>query len=164
MKEHCTPLEEAANLASRLCCIAANNQILISSSVEEQIQLEELEALVENSNLKSLPYRDEQFLIRLMDIIEVHYREDLKIGDFCKIMGESRSQLYRKIIEVTNLPPIELINEFRLKKAIELMNTQNGSNISQIAFEAGFNSLSYFSRRFKKRYGLLPSAYMHRIS
>lgn len=156
--------EESTNLAQRLCCIAGNNQIMVSSIVEQQFQLEELWPLVENRNWKSLNCKDEQFLIRLMDIIEQNYREDLKISDFCKIMGESRSQLYRKIIEITNLPPIELINEFRLKKATELMNTQNGSNISQIAFEAGFNSLSYFSRRFKKRYGLLPSAYTNSMS
>lgn len=163
MYQHSDLFEETHKLARRLCSIAGRDQIVVSSIVKEQIQLEDLGSLIKNINLKSLSYKDERFLTRLMDIIEKNYMEDLKIGDFCKKMGESRSQLYRKIIEVTNLPPIELINEFRLKKAIELMDMQKGSNISQIAFETGFNSLSYFSRRFKKRYGLLPSAYMNRM-
>lgn len=160
--EDCEVFDETYNLARRLCYVAGSNQIVVSSSVREQFPSEDYEILVENNNLKSLSYKDEQFLTRLMDIIEINYREDLKIGDFCKTMGESRSQLYRKIIEVTNLSPIALINEFRLKKAAELMNVKNGNNISQIAFEAGFNNLSYFSRRFKKRFGLRPSAYMNR--
>lgn len=162
MHEHCDLFEETKNLAGRLCCIAGNNQIVVSAKVKEQIQLKNLGTLAKNGNLKSLSYKDEQFFSRLMDIIELNYKEDLKIGDFCKIMGESRSQLYRKIIEVTNLPPVVLINEYRLKRAAELMSLQKGSNVSQIAFEAGFNSLSYFSKRFKKRFGHLPSAYMNR--
>ena len=162
MNEQCKPFEETTNLARRLCCIAGRNQIVISSGIKEQFQEGNFGTLMKNSNLKSLTYRDEQFLTRLMDIIEPNYKDDLKIGDLCKIIGESRSQLYRKILDVTNLPPVELINEFRLKKAIELINMQNGNNISQIAFEAGFNSLAYFSRRFKKRFGHLPSAYMNR--
>ncbi|MEP6261130.1 MAG: nickel-binding protein [Gillisia sp.] len=158
----CDVFDETYNLARRLCYVAGRNQIVVSSSVREQFPLEDYETLVENNNVKSFSYKDEQFLTRLMDIIETNYREDLKIGDFCKTMGESRSQLYRKIIEVTNLSPIALINEFRLKRAAELMNMKKGNNISQIAFEAGFNNLSYFSRRFKKRYGLRPSVYMNR--
>lgn len=158
--EECDIFDETYNLARRLCYIAGSNQIVVSSSIREQFPPEDYETLVENNTLKSLSYKDEQFLTRLMDMIEINYREDLKIEDFCKTMGESRSQLYRKIIEVTNLSPIALINEFRLKRAAELMNMKNGNNISQIAFEAGFNNLSYFSRRFKKRFGLRPSVYM----
>jgi len=160
--EDCDVFDETYNLARRLCYVAGSDQIVVSSSIREQFPTEDYESLVENNNLKSLSYKDEQFLTRLMDIIEINYREDLKIGDFCKTMGESRSQLYRKIIEVTNLSPIALINEFRLKRAADLMNMKNGNNISQIAFETGFNNLSYFSRRFKKRFGLRPSAYMNR--
>lgn len=162
MNEDCDLFEKTINLARRLCYIAGSNQIILSSIVKEQFQLKDWGILLENCNLKSLNHREEQFLTRLMDAIELNYREDLKIADLCKVMGESRSQLYRKIIETTNLSPISLINEFRLKRATELMNMQKGNNISQIAFETGFNSLSYFSRRYKKRFGHLPKAYMNR--
>lgn len=162
MNEDCDLFEKTINLARRLCYIAGSNQIILSSIVKEQFQLKDWGILLKNCNLKSLNHREEQFLTRLMDVIELNYREDLKIADLCKVMGESRSQLYRKIIEITNLSPISLINEFRLKRATDLMNMQKGNNISQIAFESGFNSLSYFSRRFKKRFGHLPKAYMNR--
>ena len=161
--EPCDGFDAIYVMAQRLCGIAGNNQIVVSSFVKEHFPPENYETLVKNNNLKSLSYQDEQFLTRLMDIIDLNYREDLKIGDFCKKMGESRSQLYRKIIGVTNLSPIAFINEFRLKRAAELMKMKKGNNISQIAFEAGFNNLSYFSRRFKKRFGLRPSAYMYKM-
>ncbi|HSI70153.1 MAG TPA: nickel-binding protein [Gillisia sp.] len=163
LNERSELFEQTSNLARRLCFIAKNNQIVVSSLVKEEFQMIDFGPLVKNSCLKSMHQKDEQFLTRLMNFIELNYKEDLKIGDFCKIIGESRSQLYRKIIEITNFPPTAFLNEIRLSKATELMNMQKGNNISQIAFEAGFNSLSYFSRRFKKRYGLLPSAYMNRI-
>lgn len=162
INENCDLFEESTNLARRLCCIAGNNQIVVSSLVKEQFQLGNYEVQIKNSNLKSLNYKEEKFLTRLMDIIEPNYMEDLKIVDLCKNIGESRSQLYRKVIDVTNLSPIELINEFRLKKAMDLMHKQQGYNISQIAFGVGFNSLSYFSRRFKKRFGHHPSTYRHK--
>ncbi len=162
MNEKSNPCEETHNLARRLCCIASTNQIVISSLANEQIQLHDMSSLIENFNVKSLNFKEEQFLSKLMDYLELNFREDLKIGNFCKIIGESRSQLYRKILEITNLPPLAFINEFRLKRATELMNMKRGNNISQIAFEAGFNNLSYFSRRFKKRFGVVPSTYMNK--
>lgn len=162
MYEDCDPFKKTINLARRLCYIAGTNQIILSSIVKEQFQLKDWGILLENCNLKSLNHREELFLTRLMDTIELNYREDLKIADLCKVMGESRSQLYRKIIEMTHLTPISLINEFRLNRAADLIYMQKGNNISQIAFEAGFNSLSYFSRRYKKRFGHLPKAYMNR--
>lgn len=157
--QRCEFFEDTIILAGRLCDIAGGNQIIISARLMEQIQRDEGRS-EKDCRLSSLSNSDEQFLTSLMDVIGSSYKEDLKISDFCKKMGKSRSQLYRKIIEVTKLPPVELINEFRLNRSLELMKMQNGSNISQIAFEAGFNSLSYFSRKFKKKYGFLPSSFL----
>ncbi len=100
---------------------------------------------------------EEKFLNQLMDITERTWnQEGLKVSDFGKQMGLSKSQLYRKITSLTGYSPNEFIKEFRLKKAIELIERQQ-DNISQIAYEAGFNSLSYFSKCFHKRFGILPS-------
>jgi AraC-like DNA-binding protein len=154
-------LKEAVKLAVQLCFIAGPNQILASSAVREHLNSEDLQRFLTTNNLKILILKDEQFLIRLMDILENDYGKDLKIGEICSRMGESRSQLYRKITEITRLSPIELISGFRLKKAVELLDQRNGSNISQVAYETGFNSLSYFSRQFKSRYGIVPSAYIN---
>jgi AraC-like DNA-binding protein len=48
--------------------------------------------------------------------------------------------------------------ELRLRKAAELLALPNARRISDIAFDCGFNDLSYFNRCFRRRFGLTPSA------
>jgi AraC-like DNA-binding protein len=74
-------------------------------------------------------------------------------------MAMSKSQLYRKTISLTGLSPNILIKEYRLEKAKELMRRQRYT-ISQITFDSGFTSPSYFTKCFKKKYGLLPMTYL----
>jgi AraC-like DNA-binding protein len=74
-------------------------------------------------------------------------------------MAMSKSQLYRKTISLTGLSPNLLLKEFRLEKAKELMKKQH-YNIAQITFDSGFTSASYFTKCFKRKYGLLPMAYL----
>jgi AraC-like DNA-binding protein len=84
---------------------------------------------------------------------------DFTVSEFCQAMAMSTSQLYRKSVELTGMSPNIFLKEFRLEKAKELMNKQRYS-ISQITFDAGFTSPSYFTKCFKKNYGLLPMAYL----
>jgi AraC-like DNA-binding protein len=74
-------------------------------------------------------------------------------------MAMSNSQLYRKTIQLTGMSPNILLKDFRLEKAKELMKKQHYS-IAQITFDSGFTSPSYFTKCFKKKYGLLPMAYL----
>jgi AraC-like DNA-binding protein len=50
------------------------------------------------------------------------------------------------------------LNELRLRKAAELLARDGERRISDIAFDCGFNDLSYFNRCFRRRFGLTPSA------
>jgi AraC-like DNA-binding protein len=50
------------------------------------------------------------------------------------------------------------LNELRLHKAAELLAHRGERRIIDIAFECGFNDLSYFNRCFRRRFGLTPSA------
>ena len=50
------------------------------------------------------------------------------------------------------------LNELRLRKAAELLARDGERRISDIAFDCGFNDLSYFNRSFRRRFGLTPSA------
>ena len=74
-------------------------------------------------------------------------------------MAMSKSQLYRKTIALTGLSPNILLKEFRLERAKQLMKKQR-YNIAQITFDSGFTSPSYFTKCFKKQFGLLPMAYL----
>ena len=95
-----------------------------------------------------------------MDFIEIVWRDStLSVKDFSKKLGYSKSQLYRKILNLTGKSLNIFIRDYRLNKALKLLHDQKG-NISEIAFETGFNSLGYFSKCFKSKFGILPSKYI----
>lgn len=74
-------------------------------------------------------------------------------------IGMSRSSLQRKIKMYTGFPPSELIRNIRLRKAALMLKNKSDS-ISQISFLVGFDDPSYFTKSFKKQFGVPPSEYM----
>jgi AraC-like DNA-binding protein len=96
----------------------------------------------------------------LYNKLEANWQQsEFDVEDYCREMAMSKSQLYRKAIQLTGLPPNILLKEFRLEKAKDLMRKKH-YNISQITFDSGFSSPSYFTKCFKNKYGLLPMAYL----
>ena len=151
--------EDTIKLAERMCEII-KGEIIVSSEVKELYDSENLNALSEGESIFSLTQTDEKFLTLLMDYTESTWSNtNLKVDDFSKPMGCSKSQLYRKMILLTGKSPNTFIKEYRLNEALTLLNKNTG-NISEIAYETGFSSPSYFSKCFQKRYGHLPSDYL----
>jgi len=73
-------------------------------------------------------------------------------------IGLTRVHVYRKIKHLTNLTVSEFIRNIKLKKAAVLLTT-SGKSISEIAYETGFSSPSYFSKCFKDFYQVSPSEF-----
>ncbi|HBK89430.1 MAG TPA: hypothetical protein DDZ56_12305 [Cytophagales bacterium] len=73
-------------------------------------------------------------------------------------VGLSRVQLYRKINALTGITVNELIRNFRLQRAAQLLEQRWGP-VSQVAYEVGILNLSYFSKCFREQYGVSPSEY-----
>ena len=95
-----------------------------------------------------------------MNFVERIWRDsNFSITEFSHALGYSKSQVYRKLINLTGKSPNTFIRDYRLDKALKLLHDQKG-NISEIAFETGFNSLAYFSKCFKSKFSLLPSKYI----
>lgn len=102
---------------------------------------------------------DEAFLQRILDIVEQHLDDnDFSIDCLAKKMTMSRMQLYRKVKALTNETPNTLIRTIRLKRAAQLLATQQ-FNISEVAYKVGFSDLKYFRERFKEQFGVIPSEY-----
>jgi AraC-like DNA-binding protein len=151
--------EDAIKLAERMCRIIRGN-IIISAEVFDLYNAENIEDLPKNEAIFLMSTADEKFVSSLMDYTESSWSNSgLKLEDFCKSMGCSKSQFYRKMIFLTDLAPNNFIREYRLNEALTLLNKKNG-NISEIAFETGFSSPSYFSKCFQKRFGHMPSDYL----
>jgi AraC-like DNA-binding protein len=74
-------------------------------------------------------------------------------------LGMSRTLLYKKILALTGKPPLEFLRSLRLKRAALLL-AKSQMNVSEIAFQVGFNDPKYFSKHFKNEFGVLPSKYI----
>ncbi|HYJ65639.1 MAG TPA: helix-turn-helix transcriptional regulator, partial [Parafilimonas sp.] len=150
--------EDAIKLAERVCGFI-KNEIIISSQVRELYENENADTLTK-TNIFFLAKSDENFITQLMDYVDACWNNiNLKVDDFSKPMHCSKSQLYRKLTALTGYSPNSFIKEYRLKKALQLLNN-NAGNISEIAFETGFSSPSYFSKCFQKKYGCMPSQFL----
>jgi len=102
---------------------------------------------------------DEEFLARAYEVLEKNYSEsEFSASQFASEMFVSQSLLYKKIKAITDLNISDFINSYKLKKAIDLIK-MNDRPISDIAFSVGFNDPKYFSRKFKKFYGMTPSEF-----
>jgi AraC-like DNA-binding protein len=102
---------------------------------------------------------DEAFLKKAIWIIENNLNEtNFNTEILRKEIGISRSHLHRKLKSLTNRSATAFIRSIRLKKAADLL-FQRIATVSEIAYDTGFNNLSYFTCCFKKEYGVVPSAY-----
>ena len=102
---------------------------------------------------------DEKFLDQVYEILEKHYTDqEFSQSQFANQMCMSRSLLYKKIKSLTDMSVTDFINFFKLKKATSLL-LQGGINVSEVAYKTGFSDPKYFSRLFRKFYGMSPSHY-----
>ena len=84
--------------------------------------------------------------------------ENFKAVIIAKKVGLCSMQLYRRIKKLTQLSPANYIRIYRLHRSLSFLNSKKYS-ISQVGFMTGFRSLEYFSRSFKKEFGICPSEY-----
>jgi AraC-like DNA-binding protein len=97
-------------------------------------------------------------LAQAISHIEKKFTEQIETKTMAKISNMSSRSFYRAFNEAFGESPSSYINRIRVHKAIELMNNPR-KNITDIAFETGFNDSNYFTRAFKKIMNKSPSAY-----
>lgn len=152
--------EKTIKLVNRMCKVV-KGEMIVSSEVKELYDSENPTSLNEQENCFFLTESDEKFLNLLLDHTEsVWNNSGLKIDDLCKPLECSKSQLYRKMIALTDKSPLDFLKEYRLYEALKLLAKKNG-NVSEIAYRTGFSSPSYFTKCFQKQFACLPSDYFH---
>ena len=103
---------------------------------------------------------DEKFLKQAMAIVQDHMMDtDFNVEVMVKELGFSRSNLYLKLKELTGLSSSEFIRSVRLKRAVQLLK-QSDLSVKEVMYMTGFNTASYFSKCFKKQFGMVPSDYL----
>jgi AraC-like DNA-binding protein len=154
--------EDTIKFAERICEVV-KGEIIVSAEVKDLYKNENANTFIRGKGIITLTPADEQFITLYMDYTDANWSNtNLKVDHFIKPVGCSKSQLYRKMILLTGKSPNTFIQEYRLKEALKLLSKKRG-NISEIAFEAGFSSPSYFTKCFKKKFGLLPAIYLNSL-
>ena len=103
---------------------------------------------------------DKQFLHLFIDQLDRFYKDsEISVEKISKNIGVSRVHLYRKVKEITGLSPVDYIRNFRLAKAVQLLD-QKRFSISEIAYQTGFSSPAYFSKCFRDLFEMTPTAYL----
>lgn len=119
--------------------------------------------LINDIKIESLGEMEQNFINDFQVYVEKYIsNSELSVDELADNLKLSRSQLYRKIKSLTNYSPNELIRIIRLKYAKQLLNGKIKS-ISEVAYEAGFSSPSYFAKCFKDIYGESPTEYTDKL-
>jgi signal transduction histidine kinase/DNA-binding response OmpR family regulator len=102
---------------------------------------------------------DEKFLQKALAVLESNLSDStFDVATFSKEIGMSRAHLHRKLTALIDQSPSDFIRTIRLKRAARLLEQQAG-NVSEVAFQVGFNSLTYFTKCFREYHGQTPSGY-----
>jgi len=83
---------------------------------------------------------------------------EFSVEDFAESMHMSRGHLYKKLKSMTGLNPSQFVRNVRLEEAAKLLADKHDT-VSRIAYQVGFNNLSYFTKSFKEKYGVAPRDY-----
>ena len=111
---------------------------------------------------KRLAHRRAQMAL-LIEKIEKDYTSKITLSSLASIAQINEKYLCRFFKEFTGQTPIDYVNRLRIDRACYDM-TVNKMNVTEAAFECGFNELSYFSKIFKKYKGITPGQYRERYA
>jgi signal transduction histidine kinase/DNA-binding response OmpR family regulator len=108
------------------------------------------------------PTAEDLFLQKLVTLVEEHIDDvDFGVPVLLKKAGMSQTVLYRKLKALTNMSIADFIKSVRLKKAAELLKQAgNDASIAEVAYRVGFSDRKYFSKEFRKQFGVSPTEYI----
>ncbi len=99
---------------------------------------------------------EDAFISQFKKIVEERLSDsNLSVEDLAADMGLSRVQLYRKVKALTGSTPIDLLRKARLAQARRLLQ-ESTLSVSEIAYQVGFASPSYFTKCYKDEFGIVP--------
>ena len=94
----------------------------------------------------------------MLGYIQKNYPNAITITDIAASANISKSECFRCFAELSQLSPIEYVNQYRLTQAAQLLRT-TAQSVSDICYLTGFNSSSYFTKKFKDYYKMTPKDY-----
>jgi len=154
----------SATIYFMLHCEYKNQQILNLEidrlTRQHQALQEKYKDFLSSGDGKSIESVDQRLLKKASEVVHYKMRDPLfGVEQLAKELGMSRTNMHRKIKAITGFAPSELIRNIRLRKAATLL-LNKADTVSQISYTVGFEDHSYFSKSFKKQFGVPPSEYL----
>lgn len=116
--------------------------------------------MIDDNHEKTMESVDERLLKKAIEVVEGNMSDPLfGVEELSKELAMSRTNMHRKIKAITGFPPSDLIRNIRLRKAAMLL-VNKADTVSQISLTVGFEDHSYFTKAFKKHFGVTPSDYL----
>lgn len=113
---------------------------------------------IPTGTIPTSPTHEKQLIVKTRTIILNNIEDEtFKVEHLAKEIGYSQRQLSRILIKHTGLSSVKFILEIKLKEAYRLIQSKQYSTISEARFKVGINSGSYFTKKFKERFGIAPS-------
>jgi AraC-like DNA-binding protein len=151
--------EDTIKLAERMGFIA-KSEIVVSTEVLQLFEGENIGEDLNRNQIHVLTPEEATFMTNFMELIEKEWQNpEVKVEDLEKNIGISKSRLYREMIRLTGKSPSVFLLHYRLRQSVKLLQNQKG-NVSEVAYDSGFNSPSYYAKCFRKKYGIIPSAFV----
>lgn len=151
---------DTVQMLQRMNTFERKEKLVITSGIRELLSDPSFQQL---ESVKLYSPKDEWFVNNLFEILESKFQEEqFTMDDCCRSIAMSQSQLYRKTTQLFDLSPNNLLRNYRLLKAKEMLRTTDKS-VSQVSFDVGFASASYFTKCFKSYFGLLPATYKEQV-
>lgn len=95
---------------------------------------------------------------RFRQLVELHFREGLRIDDYAQRLGVTRGRLHDTCLRVEHAPPLAIVHRRLLDEAQRRL-VQTEMSVEQVAYGLGFRDAPYFNRFFKRMTGINPGAY-----
>ena len=133
----------------------------IRNLVENRKKLQEIfsKEIFINPKRITLNTLDEKFIEKAISIVEENITDpEFSVVSLGRELGMSRTNLFRKMKALTNHSASEFIRSIRIKKATQLL--LSGYNVSQVMYEVGISSRSYFNKCFYEHFKMTPSEYI----
>ena len=104
--------------------------------------------------------RDEELIRKVMQWLEENIADsEITVDNLAAYVGMGRTSMYNKLKGLTGKSPVELIQDYRLEKATYYLKSGQLS-VSETSYKVGFSDPGYFSRSFKKHFGISPAEYI----
>lgn len=135
------------------CNNLANSRKLLQKKYAKQVD-SDVDILATNS-------ADHLFMEQCLACVEQNLdNPEFDVNMLAQAMNIGRTKLFLKIKGITGQTPNDFILNVRLKKAQMLLRQTDAKTVSEVAYEVGFNSPSYFIKRFRELYGQTPAQYL----